>query len=126
MSNRQVDPFHEASVQRRQILGLAQRLFELGPAPHDIPTLDLHDSITSSRLEHLPVKTRRAEDLAADTIVVLEAIGDDEGQRGTTRPVAKISEDLTRVSVASTTDESGWPWPGRDVDDCEYPEGGIP
>ena len=77
LSDRQIQPLDERSVQRRRVLGVVERLLETPRGAHQCSSFDLHDAIISSRLEHLAVESRRSEDATHHLLVEIESVSDD-------------------------------------------------
>ena len=67
LSDRQIQPLDERSVQRRRVLGVVERLLESPPGSQQLSTFDLHDAIVASGLQDLRIEHGRPEN-AADSV----------------------------------------------------------
>ena len=121
LSDGQIHPFNERRVQGRRVLGVVERFFESPRRSHQLSSFDFHDTIVSSRLEHLTVQSRWTKDTTDDLLVEIESVGDDQGKTLEIHPVGDVAQQSERVSVASSSDHCRWPEPRPDFDRRENP-----
>ena len=114
-------PFNERRVQCRRVLGVVEHFFEPPRRSHQLSSFDLHDTIVSSRLEHLAVQSRWTKDATDDLLVEIESVGDDQGKTLEIHPVRDVAQQSERVSVASSSGHCRWPKPRPNLDRDEYP-----
>ncbi len=121
----QVEPFDERSVERPRVFRVGQRFLEPARSADDRLSLDFHDPVVPSRLEHQSIQTRGTEDLTDYTSVVFETVGDDQWSTGRVDAVACVTQDSASVSVASSSDKSSRPQSGRNIDGRKDPDRAI-
>src|SRR5262249_4023661 len=102
LSDREVQPLDERSVQFRGVLGVAQRLFESPRVADQHSSLDLDDAIVPTGLDHLAVKTCRSKDTADKPFVKLEAVSGDQRDTFKIHSAGYVLKEGEHVSVASS------------------------
>ena len=87
----------------------------------DRTPFDPHHAVMATRLDHLRVERRGAEDPTDDRPVELEAIGHDHGTCGERHPRRHVVNECEGVSVAASSDDGRRPETRPDLNRCEYP-----
>jgi hypothetical protein len=121
LADRQVQTFHERSVERPGIFRLDECLFESPLRTDELPALNPNHAIVPSSLQHLTVEAGDAEEAANDFLVVVESVGHDEREIDIAHPSKCVFEESVGISIAASADDRRWPKSGGDVESREDP-----
>ena len=122
LSDREVQPLDERSVQFRGVLGVAQRLFESPRVADQRSSLDLDDAIVPTGLDHLAVQTRWPQNATDNSLVKLEAVCGDQRDTFKIHSAGYVLKESERISVASSPYDGRRPKPRPDVNRGEDPD----
>jgi len=79
LSDREIQPFDEAGVQFRGVLGFSQRFFQAPGGAYHRSSFDLRNTIIPMCLDDLPVQTGRPKDTADDFRIKNGSVRGDQG-----------------------------------------------
>jgi hypothetical protein len=122
LSDREIQPLDERSVQFRGVLGVTQRLLKSPRVTDHGSSLDLDNAIVRTRLDDLAIETGWPKDATDNFLVKLEAVCGD--QKGTFKihSAGDVLKESERVSVASSPYDGRRPKPRPNVNRGEDPD----
>ena len=122
LSDREIQPFNEGRVQFRRVLGISQHLLQSPRSPEHCSSLDLQNTIVSTRLDYLSIQTSRSKDTADDLRIKGESVCGDQRDPIQFHTAGDIPEEGQRVSMASSSHDCRRPKPRPYLDCCKDPE----
>ena len=98
-----------------------ERIVKSPGGSHDQPSVDPHDAIVASGLDHLRVERRGTEDPADGRVIELEAVGDNQGTRDERHARRDVTNERQGVPVAASPDDGRRPETRPDLNRREHP-----
>ena len=121
MPNGQIQTLDERRIHGRRVLRVRERVVKPPGSSDHHPSVDPHDAVMATRLDHLRVERRRTEDPTDHRPVELEAIGHDHGTGGERHPRRHVANECQGVPVAAASDDGRRPETRPDLNRREHP-----